>query len=357
VKTCPLTAPVAHVALGIVTALVLWISVRADSNNGETRAFRYLMGTSVQVQAFGGDESARKQAIEEAFAAIAEVDRLMSNYRSDSELTYVNMSAAGTSVEVSEPMLRVLEAARKISADSSGAFDVTVGPLVKLWGFFDKRPHVPTDAELAAVRPLVDYRNVLVDLRQHTVRFTRPGVEIDLGGIAKGFAVEVAAGVLRRHGLSGFVDAGGNQYMLGPPPGKRQWAIGVKDPDAPGRLLGVVDVLDGSVSTSANDSNFLVAEGRRYGHLLDPRSLRPSTASESATIVSRDGTLADAMSKVAFLLGPKNGIALIDSYPDMAGAIAYRKPDGSIAVAISQRLVGKFHPAVDPRSPTPRISR
>src|SRR5439155_22195699 len=141
------------------------------------------------------------------------------------------------------------------SADSSGAFDVTVGPLVKLWGFFDKRPHVPTDAELAAVRPLVDYRNVLVDLRQHTVRFTRPGVEIDLGGIAKGFAVEVAAAVLRRHGLAGLVDAGGNQYMVRTPAGKRQWTIGVKDPDASNRLLGAIDLADGSVSTSANDSN------------------------------------------------------------------------------------------------------
>src|SRR5207244_2199369 len=108
--------------------------------------------------------------------------------------THINTTAASGAVGVSDPMLRVLEAAQKVSDDSNGAFDVTVGPLVKLWGFFDKRPHVPSDAELAGVRPLVDYRNVLIDARQQTVRFTREGVEIDLGGIAKGFAVEVAAG-------------------------------------------------------------------------------------------------------------------------------------------------------------------
>jgi thiamine biosynthesis lipoprotein len=346
-------APHARGGLGVIIAVALCTTSRADSGAANTRAFRYLMGTSVQVQAFGGDEPARRQAIDEAFAAVAEVDRLMSNYRADSELTRINASAGRGPVAVSDPMLRVLEAAQKVSADSNGEFDITVGPLVKLWGFFDKHPHLPTDAELAAVRPLVDYRNVLIDARQHTVRFTRPGVEIDLGGIAKGFAVEVAADVLRRRGLAGFVDAGGNQYLVGTPAGKRQWTMGVKDPEAPGRLLGAIDVPEGSVSTSANDSNFLVASGHRYGHLLDPRSLKPSTASESATIVSRDGTLADAMSKAAFMLGPEQGIALIDSYPGMAGLIAYRKPDGSLGVALSRRLVGKFHPAADPRSTHP----
>jgi FAD:protein FMN transferase len=155
----------------------------------------------------------------------------------------------------------------------------------------------------------------------------------------------VAADVLRRRGLAGFVDAGGNQYMTGTPPGKQHWTIGVKDPETAGGLLGAIDLQDGSVSTSANDSNFLVADGHRYGHIFDPRTLKLSAAFESATIVSRDGTLADAMSKAAFILGPRDGIALIDSYPDMAGAIAYRKTDGSIGVALSRRLVGRFHPA------------
>ena len=118
-------------------------------------------------------------------------------------------------------MLAVLDAAQRVSAASNGAFDVTVGPLVKLWGFHDKTPHVPSQAELASVRPLVDYRNVRLDADHKTVQFTQPGVELDLGGIAKGFAVEIAAGVLRRRGLAGFIDAGGNQYLLGTPPGKR----------------------------------------------------------------------------------------------------------------------------------------
>jgi FAD:protein FMN transferase len=332
-------------------------SLLASAEPDTTRVYRFLMGTSMQVAAFGGSDAARRAAIEEGFGAMSEVDRLMSNYRPDSELSHVNAAAARAAVPVSAPLYAVLEAARTISVDSRGAFDVTVGPLVKSWGFFDKKPHVPSAAELAAIRPLVDYRNVQLDSTSRTVRFTRPGVEIDLGGIAKGFAVELAANVLRKRGLSGFVDAGGNQYLLGTQPGKRMWTVGIAHPDRAGELLGEIDVPEGAVSTSADSSNFLVANGRRYGHILDPRSLQPANAALSATIVSTDATLGDAMSKAAFILGPKDGIALIESYPHMDGAIAYRRPDGSTAVALSAGLRTRFHPvgaAAPGRSPSRR---
>jgi FAD:protein FMN transferase len=249
----------------------------------------------------------------------------------------VNRDAARGAVVVSGPLLQIIEAGQRVSQASRGAFDVTIGPLVRLWGFHDKVPHIPTSTELAAVRPLVDYQSLVVDAQNHTIRFAHEGMEIDLGGIAKGFAVEVAANVLGRHGLGGFVDAGGNQYLLGTPAGKTSWTVGIKNPDDPKRLIGVVDVKSGSVSTSANDANFLAAKGRTYGHLLDPHTLQPSTASLSATVVSEDGTLADAMSKAAFILGPRQGIALIDATPGMAGVIAYRTANGSLAVAVSQR--------------------
>jgi FAD:protein FMN transferase len=312
----------------------------------ESHQYRYMMGTSIEVQAFGGDEATRRAAIDEAFAAFAEIDRLMSNYRDDSELALLNRNGARDAVTVSEPMFAVLEGARRVSTVSNGAFDITVGPLVRLWGFHDKTPHAPTEAELAGVRPLVDYRGVLLDAEHRTAHFARPGVELDLGGIAKGFAVEIAADVLRRKGLSGFIDAGGNQYLLGTPPGKRTWTIGIKDPDARDRVMGVVETGEISVSTSADSYNFLVADGRRYGHILDPRTLQPSTESLSATVLSRDGTLADAMSKAAFILGPKAGLALVDSLPDMSAIIAYRKSDGSVGVAVSKALAGSYRPTV-----------
>jgi thiamine biosynthesis lipoprotein len=326
-------------------ALLLAATAAGARPAGETRAFRYMMGTSIEVRPIGGDAPVRQAAIDEAFAAFAEIDRLMSNYRDDSELTLVNRRAATEAVDVSEPMFRVLEAAHRVGAASNGAFDISVGPLVRLWGFHDRKPHLPTAEELAAVRPLVDYRNVLLDPQGRSVRFSRPGVEIDLGGIAKGFAVEIAADVLRRRGLSGFIVAGGNQYLLGAPPGKRTWTVGIKDPDAPERVMGVVETGETSVSTSADSYNFLVANGRRYGHVLDPHTLEPSMASLSVTILSRDGTLADAMSKAAFILGPKAGLALVDAMPGMSAVIAYRKSDGTVGVAVSGRLSGAYHRA------------
>jgi thiamine biosynthesis lipoprotein len=308
----------------------------------ESRAYRYVMGTSVQVQAFGGDERTRRAAIDEAFAAFAEIDRLMSNYRDDSELAHVNRSAAQGAVSVSDAMFGVLDAARRVSSASNGAFDITVGPLVRLWGFHDKKPHVPTDAEFAAVRPLVDYRHVLLDAEHRTVRFARPGIEVELGGIAKGFAVEIAADVLRRRGLSGFIDAGGNQYLLGVPPGKRAWTVGIKNPDVRDQVMGVVETGEISVSTSADSYNYLVAGGRKYGHILDPRTLEPATEALSVTILSRDGTLADAMSKAVFILGPKAGLALVDSMSGMSAVIAYRNADGTVGVAVSKGLAGSY---------------
>lgn len=317
----------------------------AGTDSGQTRDFRYLMGTSVRVEVYGGTSEEREAASAEAFGAIAEVDRLMSDYRADSELTRLNQTAASQPVAVSEPMLAVLAAADRVSRASGGAFDVTVGPLVRLWGFKDRRPHEPTPAELAALRGLVDFRNVIVDRTARTVRFARPGVSIDLGGIAKGFAVEVAAHSIRRRGLSGLVDAGGNQFMVGLPPGKRTWAVGISRPDAPGQLLGVLDVAGGSLSTSSNASNVLTGSKGTYGHLLDPRSLAPSHASLGVTIVSPDGTLADALSKAVFVLGPRDGLALLDSFPDAAGVVVARQADGRLEVASSSSLTARFHRA------------
>lgn len=312
------------------------------SSPGETREFKYLMGTSVQIAATGADEAARKAAIAEAFGAIQEVDRLMSNYREDSELSLVNTRAATGAVRVSDPLFAVLQAAQEVSARSGGAFDVTVGPLVKLWGFHDRKPHVPTPAELEAVKPLISYRNLILDARERTVRFARAGTEIDLGGIAKGFAVELAGGVMRRHGLSAFIDAGGNQYMIGRPAGKAAWTLGIKDPETPEHLLGTIEIDEGSVSTSAQGTNFLIANGRKYGHILDPRTLEPAAERLSVTVVSKDATLADALSKVGFLLGPTKALGVIESFPGTSAVIFFRDSKGELDLICSKALLSRF---------------
>jgi len=328
----------------VSTASALAASIHLVAAPADTsRVSRYVMGTSITVEAYGATEPVRTVAIEEAFAAFAEIDRLMSNYRDDSELSQINRRAATEPVPISAPMFSVLQAAQRVSAMSGGAFDVTVGPIVRLWGLYDKVAHIPGETELAAVRPLVDYRNLALDSTQHTVRFARAGVNVDLGGIAKGFAVEVAANALRQHGLSGLIDAGGNQYLLGTPPGKPSWTTGIRSAEGERVLIGVLETGETSISTSANYSTFVELNGRKYGHIIDPRTLRPSDASLSVTIVSRDGTVADALSKAVFILGHDAGLKLAESVPGTAAVVAYRRSDGRIGVVRSKSLASAFH--------------
>jgi thiamine biosynthesis lipoprotein len=244
-------------------------------------------------------------------------------------------------------LFELAQFALAVAQETSGAFDPTVGKTMQERGF---NRHYRTGELLDVSSPTaavtaepVSFRDVNLDADRKTITLLRP-LTLDFGAIAKGFAVEIAADILRRRGLSGFIDAGGNQYLLGTPPGKRAWTVGIKNPDKPGRVIGVVETGEISVSTSADDANFLVADGRKYGHILDPHTLEPSSAALSVTILSRDGTLADAMSKAAFILGPKAGMALVDQFPAMSAIIAYRKPDGTIGVAVSKRLAGSYRP-------------
>ncbi len=307
-----------------------------------TTVRRVLMGTSITVEATGGVAASRAAAVDEAFAAMVEVDRLMSNYKPDSELTRVNTDAALRPVKISDPLWSVLAAAQRVSRASGGAFDITVGPLVRLWGFHDKRPHVPSAAELQRLRPIIGYENVMLDEAAHTVRFRRPGVELDLGGIAKGFAVELAGRVLQRRGYSGLVDAGGNQFLVGTPLNKAHWEVGIADPESPTTLLGTLEVDGGGVSTSGGYHNYFVSNGKTYGHLIDPRTMAPSNAALSVTIVSPDATLADALSKPAYLLGPVKGLALVESFPGAMAVIAYRGANGEVDLKMSEGLKGRF---------------
>ncbi len=333
----------------LAAALLLASAVPRAEGPLTTTVRRVLMGTTITVEATGGVAASRAAAIDEAFAAMVEVDRLMSNYKPDSELTRINTDAALRPVKVSDPMWSVLTAARRVSRASGGAFDITVGPLVRLWGFHDKRPHVPSATELQQVRAIVGYENVVLDEATHTVRFTRKGVELDLGGIAKGFAVEVAGRVLQRRGYSGLVDAGGNQYLVGTPLNKARWEVGIEDPETPTALLGSLQVDGGGVSTSGGYHNYFVSGGKTYGHLIDPRTMAPSNAALSVTIISPDATLADALSKPAYLLGPEKGLALVESFPGAMAVIAYRGTSGRVELVMSEALKTRFRRAPNSR--------
>ena len=315
----------------------------ADTDTGRTRLFKYIMGTSVRVEVYGGTAATRQQAADEVFASLAEVDRVMSDYREDSELARVNREAAVQPVPLSPPLFAVLAAADRIARQSDGAFDATVRPLAVLWGLKSPTPRVPSVAELAAVRPLVGFRGLTLDKQAHTARLSQPGMGIDLAGVAKGFAAELGAGALTRRGLSGAVDAGGHQYLVGTPLGKSSWTVGIADPDSPGRLLGAVDVQRGGISTTAHDTSR--ARGVPASHVLDPRTLQPAPVCISATVVSPDGTLAQALSQAACVLGADAGLALLGHFPNTWGVIVARQENGTRGIRVTPAYISRFHPS------------
>lgn len=327
----------AAAAMALLAIVIVAGAATSAQDTGATRAFRFLMGTSVRIEAMGGTPALRQQAMDEAFAAIADLDRVMSDYRDDSELTRLNQQAAARAVRISDPLFAVLDAALRVSEMSGGAYDPTIRPLLVLAGVKDRRPHQPSASELAMVRPLVGYRGVTLDRTARTVRFARSGMALDLTGIAHGFAAEVASAALRRRGLSGLVDTGTAQFMVGSPPGKAVWSVGIGHPDSPGRLLGAVEVASGAVAT--------VSAAASGTPRFDPRTLQPAQTTLSATVVSADGTLAEALANAALVLGPRAGLALLEQFSGAWGVVAVRQSDGSVGTDVSPSSHRLFHPA------------
>src|SRR5216684_737925 len=246
------------------------------------------MGTRFKISVYARDEDAAKSAVKAAFQRIADLDGIMSDYRSTSELMRLCQKAGGDPVLVSEDLFRVLERSQEVARLSDGAFDVTVGPVVRLWRQARRSHEMPDPKELAQARELIGYKNVRLDAKNRTVQLLKPDMRLDLGGIGKGYAADVALTTLKEHGITqALVAAGGDIAMSGPPPGSDGWTIGIApllDPDAkPNRYLVLHDA---AVSTSGDSEQYLEVNGKRYSHIVDPRTGIGLTDRMSVTVVA-----------------------------------------------------------------------
>jgi FAD:protein FMN transferase len=266
---------------------------------------RVAMGCTATVRACGSDASARTSAVGAALDEIDRVERLMSHYRRDSPLSRVNREAGSGPVAVEPELLDFLAECLRWSRESDGAFDVTVGPLMKAWGFFRDEGRVPGEDELARVREVVGSRHVVLDREAGTVRFDRPGVELDLGGVGKGYAVDRVVELLRRQGVaSALVNLGGSSvYGLGTPPGKTAWEVGIQDPTDPAKTALTVRLRDRALSISGGYARFFEEKGVTYAHILDPRTGRPVQGVLSVAVLSDSATDGDALDNVLFVQG------------------------------------------------------
>jgi FAD:protein FMN transferase len=308
----------------------------------QVRAERAALGTLVQLAAFAQDASAKRrveQALQTGYQEIHRLENLLSVWKPGSDIGRLNR-AQGQPIRVSPETLDVLERALWASRVSDGAFDVTFQVMSDLWRFggaAERNPRVPSSDEVARRLPLIDYRKIELDKEDRTVRLP-PGMQVGLGGIGKGYILDRAANVLRACGLDCFlIQAGGDLLGMGRKPSEQAWRGGIQDPRGPrGSFFATLGFSDHAFSTAGDYAQSYTVDGRRYHHIIDPRTGYPAAACRSVTVWAKDAATADALVDAVFVLGPEKGLALVEGTPGVGAVLV----DANNQVIVSRRLKG-----------------
>ena len=287
------------------------------------------MACAYAIVAYGEDAGALPPILGAAFDEVDRIDRLMSHYKPESPLSRLNRDAAAGPVVVTPELFDFIAECLRYSRESDGAFDITVGPLMKTWGFFRGGGHLPSAPEIEDVRGRIGYAHVVLDARARTIRFDRPGIELDLGGIAKGYAVDRVVELLRReHVAAALVSAGGSTiFALGAPPGREAWDVDIQDPVDTGRVALTVHLKDRALSVSGTSEKSFERDGIVYSHIMDPRTGRPVQGVLSVAVLAATGTAGDALDDALFVQGVERSRAYLRRLP-ATEAIFFLPEDG-----------------------------
>jgi thiamine biosynthesis lipoprotein len=303
------------VGAGLLTARHAEAAITHHAGDGWHHADDVAMGTAIHVELWCTDAPHGRAAAAAVLAEMHRIDAAMSPVKPTSELARINREAHAHAVPLSAEMTALLDRALAFSKLSHGAFDITFAAAGRLYDF--REGVAPDDAALAAACPAIDWRALELDTRAGTLRFARPGMRIDLGGFAKGHAVDNAARILtQRFGIRhALISAGGDSRAIGDHRG-RPWSIAIRDPRRETEVVAVLPLEDVSISTSGDyERCFVHADGRRVHHILDPRTGRPADAARSVTVLGPDGTTTEALSKTVFVLGVDAGLRIVDDVP------------------------------------------
>ncbi len=311
--------PIKRRVVFFLPLLMLAICCNAD-RGGMYEERADIMGTTFTIKI--DDPGNHARAAHAALDEIRRIDRLLSTYKDDSEISAVNRRASKEPVVVGADFRNVVAASRIYFGLGRGAFDPTVYPLMRLWRFTTREGRIPTNEEQAKAKSLIDLRKVLLDESTSAVSFLQDGMALDFGGIAKGYAVDRAVEVLKKQGVTrAIVDAGGNFYALGTPRGREHWQVGIRHPLRLDEVVARLPVSNKGVATSGNYERFFEIGGRKYCHIMDPRTGRPVEGMLSATVVADTAMAADALSTTVFVLGPEEGMRLIERLPGVEGML------------------------------------
>ena len=286
-----------------------------------------IMGTRITVELWSEDRPAAEAAIDAVLAAMRHVDDTMSTYKPTSEVSQVNAHAAEGPMRISEELFHVLTEAEKYSELTDGAFDITYASVGYLYDF---REHVkPSEGQIERALPAVNHRHVILDPKNRTVRFSQKGVRIDLGGIAKGYAVDLGIEALQARGVTrAYVGAGGDSRIIGDRFGK-PWLVGIRDPrKGPGSVITRIPLVDAAISTSGDYERFFDENGVRYHHIIDPHTGHSASKVRSATVIGPYAMRTDGLSKTAFVLGPEKAMRIYNRIEDIDAVIV--ELDGTV---------------------------
>jgi thiamine biosynthesis lipoprotein len=327
-------------SLLLVSMIIAW-PIAALTAQPRLARFSYSqrhMGTLCRISLYASEERAAVQAANAAFERIADLDRVMTDYQPTSELMRLCQKAGDGPALVSDDLLAVISKAQEISALSGGAFDISVGPLVRLWRNARRTQVYPEKSELERARSLVGYQNIRLDPAKRTVQLIKAGMLLDLGGIAKGYAADQAIESLHEHGIDrALVAMGGDIAVSHPPPGAESWRIGIGPIEEPGTTPRVyIRLKDAAVSTSGDAEQHVEIAGIRYSHLIDPRTGVALTGRQSVTVVAPKGVLADALTKVVAILVQERAFSIVESIPGTAAYVV--RENGGVKEYFSKRF-------------------
>jgi thiamine biosynthesis lipoprotein len=281
------------------------------------------MGTIYTIVAYGPSQARVSEAVAKAFEKIDELDDLMSNYKPESELSGINRDAAEREVKVSPELFAMIQYSLHASEESGGDFDITVGPLMKLWGFFRGQGRLPTPAEIAEVQKHIGYQHVHLNAERSTIHFDVSGMSLDPGGIGKGYAVDRAADILRARGVTAALISSGNSsiYALGAPPNERGWKINVRDPYRRDQTADVLQLRNFALSTSGSYEKFFVIDGKIYCHIMDPHTGWPVQNMLSTVAAVPTGVETEALTKTFFVGGVEKSRHFVAAHPNILGIL------------------------------------
>jgi len=303
----------------ILPLVILLMAYAPASSAAWFKEERAIMGTSIVAEVWSTDRNKADAGIAAVMNEMHRIDDLMSPFKESSELSLINREAADHPVKISRELFDLIERSLYFSRISNGAFDITFSSVGYMYDYREAK--APTDAEINKALPGINYRHLVLDRRASTIRFMRHGTRIDLGGIAKGYAVDNAIAILSEMGFhQALVTAGGDSRILGDKNGK-PWMTGIRDPRKKGESVVVIPLSNAAISTSGDYERYFIRDGVRYHHILNPKTGKSVHGTRSATVIGPDATTTDALSTTLFVLGREKAMKLLESLPGIDAVI------------------------------------